>query len=128
VPVRNLETIARAKVDSGIAEKLIGAERSSLYLYCRETIRAKSSFHARMFAPGMGVTEDPATGSAAAAFAGVIMKYDQPSGGKKNYVIEQGFEIGRPSEVHLEIVVDGGLRIVRIGGHVVKVATGIMEI
>ncbi len=124
VPVRNLDVIGRAVADPSAMEKLLGSERREIYLYCRETMKNGNSFHARMFAPLLGVPEDPATGSAAAAFAGVVMKYDQPSGGTKNYIIEQGFEMGRPSEIHLEIVVSGGLKNVRIGGHVVAVASG----
>lgn len=128
VPVRDLATIAKAKANGAAIEKLLGAGRSSVYLYCRETMKAANSFHARMFDPLMGIIEDPATGSAAAAFAGVVMKFDQPSGGKKNYIIEQGFEMNRASEIHLEIVADDGLRIVRIGGHVVKVAEGLLTV
>lgn len=128
VPVRNLDVIAMAVADSTAMQKLLGEERREIFLYCRETMKNNSSFHARMFAPLLGITEDPATGAAAAAFAGVVMKYDQPPGGTKNYIIEQGMEMGRPSEIHLEIIVDNGLKNVRIGGHVVKVASGMIEV
>lgn len=124
VPVDDLNVMDKVTVESSALKRLLGRDRGMIYLYCRETQRASSSFHARMFAPLHGIPEDPATGSAAAAFAGVIMKYDQPSGGNKSYIIEQGFEMGRPSEIHLELVVDGGLRNVRIGGSVIKVAEG----
>ena len=129
VPVRNLEVIGRAVADEPAMEKLLGSEHREVYLYCRETVKRTSSFHARMFAPTLGISEDPATGSAAAAFAGVVMKFDQPSGGTKNYIIEQGVEMGRPSEIHLELVVkEEGLKNVRIGGHVVMVASGVLEV
>ena len=128
IPVRNLEVIGRAVADAQAMGKLLGTEHREIYLYCRETVKNKSSFHARMFAPLLGITEDPATGSAAAAFAGVVMKYDQPSGGTNNYIIEQGIEMGRASEIHLELVVNEGLKNVRIGGHVVKVASGVLEV
>ena len=110
-------------------EKLLGTQHQEVYLYCRETVKRTSSFHARMFAPTLGIDEDPATGAAAAAFAGAVMKFDQPSRGTKNYIIEQGVEMGRASEIHLELVVkDEGLKNVRIGGHVVKVASGVLEV
>ncbi len=129
IPVRNLDVIGRAIVDEKAMEKLLGTEHQEVYLYCRETVKRTSSFHARMFAPTLGIPEDPATGAAAAAFAGAVMKFDQPSRGTKKYIIEQGIEMGRPSEIHLELVVkDDGLKNVRIGGHVVKVATGVIEI
>ena len=81
-----------------------------------------------MFAPELGITEDPATGSAAAALAGVIAKFDQPPGGSHRYVIEQGFEMGRPSLISLEVDMDGGaVAEGRIGGEAVVVARGTLD-
>ncbi len=128
IPVRNLDVIGRAIVDEKAMLKLLGTQHQEVYLYCRETVKRSCSFHARMFAPTLGISEDPATGAAAAALAGAVMKFDQPSTGTKNYIIEQGVEMGRPSEIHLELVVKDGLKNVRIGGHVVKVASGLLEI
>jgi trans-2,3-dihydro-3-hydroxyanthranilate isomerase len=127
--VHGLDAMAKINVNTNAMANLLGEDRRELYVYCRDTQKAESSFHARMFAPLMGVPEDPATGSAAAAFAGVILKYDQPTAGTKNYIIEQGFEMGRPSAIHLELVIDnGGLRIVRIGGYAVQVTKGVIAV
>jgi len=123
-PVQNLAAIGKININTDAMKRLLAKERRQLFVYCREAIRADSAYHARMFAPFLGVPEDPATGSAAAAFAGVIMKFDQPAGGTKNYVIEQGVEMGRPSKIHLELAVDGDLRAARIGGSVVQVSKG----
>ena len=72
VPVRSLEAIGRA--DPRLTRW--GADGApAVYLYTRETAHAGSAFHARMFAGGLGVSEDPATGSAAAAFAGVAFEF-----------------------------------------------------
>ena len=89
-----------------------------------------SSFHARMFGPGAGIAEDPATGGAAAAFAGVVNAFDQPPAGTQKRVIEQGFEMGRPSFISLsfEVAARGKLEAVRIGGSAVRVAEGHIEI
>ena len=62
--------------------------------------------------------------TAAAAFAGVIMRFDQPPGGIHSYRIEQGHIMGRPSDIRLEIDVQGDLHAVRIGGGAVIVAEG----
>ena len=95
------------------------------YVYCRESIRHDSAFHARMFAPWDGIAEDPATGSAVAAFAGQIMYFDEPVDGPSSFWIEQGMEMGRPSHIRLEIDVKGGAAdAARIGGGAVKVAEG----
>jgi trans-2,3-dihydro-3-hydroxyanthranilate isomerase len=72
-----------------------------LYLFSKETELSSSDFHARMFAPALGITEDPATGSAAAALAGVISENFEKNDGKFTYVIEQGFEMNRPSIIEM---------------------------
>ncbi len=56
-----------------------------------------------MFAPDFGVPEDPATGSAAAAFAGVVHRFDELPDGTHKRIIEQGFEMGRPSLIDLSL-------------------------
>src|SRR5208283_377291 len=92
------------------------------YLYTREVVEGGSAFHARMFAGGWGVPEDPATGSAAAAFAGVALAFDHPPDGEHVFVIEQGFEMGRPSRIVLGFEVeDAALRSATIGGSAVIV-------
>jgi len=92
-------------------------------------VRHTSRFHARMFAPESGITEDPATGSAAAAFAGVIRQFDEPTDGTHHYVIEQGFEMGRPSLIHLAIdIAASKVKSSRIGGNAVIVAEGMLKV
>ena len=84
-----------------------------------------SAFHARMFAPQLGVPEDPATGSAAVCFAGVVHGFDGLPDGTHRRVIEQGHEMGRPSSISLTLIVAGGrLETVRIGGSAVRVIDG----
>ena len=73
--------------------------------------------------------EDPATGAAAAAFAGVVQRFDRLPDGQHKRLIEQGYEMGRPSLIALTMEVDGGkLATVRIGGHAVRVAEGRIEV
>jgi len=99
------------------------------FLYCRQAVHTTSSFHARMFAPDLGIPEDPATGSAAAAFAGVVHRFDALPDGAHKRVIEQGYEMGRPSTIALTVEVEyGKLAAVRIGGHAVPVAEGKIEV
>jgi trans-2,3-dihydro-3-hydroxyanthranilate isomerase len=78
-----------------------------------------------MFAPGLGIAEDPATGSAVAAFAGAVMSFERPGDGEHRFVVEQGYEMGRPSQIALELtVMDGVLVSARIGGSAVVVSEG----
>lgn len=128
VPVQSLEAMARASVHMAHWGAAFGNAHAP-FLYTRETAHATSSFHARMFAPNLGVLEDPATGSAAAALAAVIVRYDSPRDGLHKRVIEQGFEMGRPSFIELSMVVEGGkLVTVRIGGQSVRVTEGTIEV
>ncbi len=126
VPVRNLDALARAKPRSALWDKGFGAApHDNAYVYCRETRSHDSAFQARMFAPSMGIPEDPATGSAAAAFAGVVNFYDGLTEGTHHIRLEQGFQMGRPSLIDLAVDIKGGtLHAVRIGGQAVLVARG----
>jgi trans-2,3-dihydro-3-hydroxyanthranilate isomerase len=91
-------------------------------------VHTGSAFHARMFAPAYGVTEDPATGSAAAALAAVIHRFDAPTDGIHKRVIEQGYEMGRASEIELSLTIARGrLANARIGGHAVRAMQGMIE-
>ncbi|MTI45378.1 trans-2,3-dihydro-3-hydroxyanthranilate isomerase [Roseibium hamelinense] len=126
VPVRNLDALARAKPVLSRWKAGFGHdEHNDAYVYCRETRSHDSAFQARMFAPDMGIPEDPATGSAAAAFAGVVHYYDGLKGGTHHIRIEQGFVMGRPSLIDLEVDVDGTkMHAVRIGGQAKLIARG----
>ncbi|SHM20405.1 PhzF family phenazine biosynthesis protein [Roseibium suaedae] len=126
VPVRDLDALARAKPDMSRWKKAFGHDdHNDAYVYCRETRSQDSAFQARLFAPEMGIMEDPATGSAAAAFAGVVQFYDALPNGTHFVRIEQGFQMGRPSLIDLEIdIASRKLHAVRIGGQAALVAKG----
>lgn len=131
VPVASMAAIGRAEIVSNHWGSAFGSSRAGMvYLYTRDTVHTTSSFHARMFGPGAGVAEDPATGGAAAAFAGVVNTFDQLPAGTHKRNIEQGFEMGRPSLIALsfEVAAKGKLETVRIGGSAVRVSEGHMEI
>jgi trans-2,3-dihydro-3-hydroxyanthranilate isomerase len=130
VPVASLEAASRAEVvASHFGQVFSGGLPQAVYLYTRQTLHTTSSFHARMFAPALGIPEDPATGSAAAALAGVIHRFDALPDGVHRRIIEQGFEMGRPSLVQLSLdVARGRLATVRIGGSAVRVMEGMIEV
>lgn len=130
VPIANLDAMAKARVASTHWSKAFsGQDGVGAFLYTRQVVHTASAFHARMFAPDHGVAEDPATGSAAAAFAGVVQRFDDPTDGTHRRVIEQGFEMGRPSLITLNLVVEAGrLTAVRIAGHSVRVSEGTIEV
>ncbi len=126
VPVASLEAIGKARVAPQHWSALQG---QGAFLYCRQTVHTGAAFHARMFAPEFGIAEDPATGSAAVAFAGVVHRFDGLPDGMHKRVIEQGYEMGRASDIELSLNIEGGkLVAVRIGGHAVRVAEGMIEV
>jgi trans-2,3-dihydro-3-hydroxyanthranilate isomerase len=120
VPVATPEALSRADA----RKTAWGADGGpSVYLYC--PLEGRSRFRARMFAGGWGIVEDPATGSAAASFAGVMMAFDPPGEGDHMLTIEQGVEMGRPSLISLGLEIEGGaLRAATVGGSAVIVSEG----
>jgi trans-2,3-dihydro-3-hydroxyanthranilate isomerase len=81
-----------------------------------------------MFAPKMGIQEDPATGSAAAAFGGLLAAQGGLGDGTHRVRIEQGYEMGRPSQIDLTLTIAGDkLTAGAIGGGAIVVTEGSIE-
>jgi len=117
------DALARALPDIGtyrrVAEEHLGAgDRLSIFLYAR----AGHSLRARMFSPLSGTWEDPATGSANAALAALLLsltEYDQI-----DFAVTQGVEMGRPSNLSLRAWrTADGIR-ASVGGRCVPVFSG----
>jgi trans-2,3-dihydro-3-hydroxyanthranilate isomerase len=126
VPVRSLAAVVRARPNGDAFAQVFGqGNHATAYVYTRETAHPGRHFHARMFAPSFGMAEDPATGSAVAAFVGALMQFESLGNGEHFFVIEQGYEMGRPSEIALQIVIENGtLASAEIGGGAVIVSEG----
>lgn len=126
VPIASPEKLDAARLDAAAFGQALDAGRvDALYLYTPDPQALGSRFQARMFAPNMGVPEDPATGSAAAAFSGVLMQFEKLGDGEHDVTIQQGLAMGRPSEIGLQLAItDGALRSVEIAGSAVLVSEG----
>ena len=129
LPVRGLDAMRRARPDMTKWPQVFADDGpTGPYLYCGEVVNPAASYHARMFAPKMGVAEDPATGSAAAAFAGVLAASGKFTDGEHAVAIEQGVEMGRPSLIRLRITMRSGrLATASVGGDAVIVSEGTIE-
>ncbi|WP_395646533.1 PhzF family phenazine biosynthesis protein [Terricaulis sp.] len=125
IPLASVEALARAKPAS---ESLLTALGSTeIFLYARAEPDAQHAFRARMFAPEIGIVEDAATGSAAAAFAGVLARFEVLGDGWHTLPVLQGVEMGRPSLIGLEIEIKArALTATRIAGQAVKVSEGVL--
>jgi trans-2,3-dihydro-3-hydroxyanthranilate isomerase len=130
VPLKDRAAVATARAKLDVWDEIFaGRATSEVFLFATEGERSGSDVHARMFAPGIGIAEDPATGGAAAALAGYLGIRDSRPSGTLRWVIEQGFEMGRPSILEIEADKEDG-RIVRtrVGGSTVMMTEGTFPI
>jgi trans-2,3-dihydro-3-hydroxyanthranilate isomerase len=128
VELKDRDALQRAEIDMKklhvlAAEGLV--PDIHLYVHSGDGVDVR----ARVFAPLQGVPEDPATGSAACALAGILSHYDQSPNGRYQWRIAQGVEMGRPSILNAEAEKENGV-VVRttIGGACVMVAEGFIEV
>jgi len=130
VPLRDREALGRARLDPARWEALLaGWWAPSVYVLSLDPELPGSHVRARMFAPAMGIPEDPATGGAAAALPGYLAARSPRREGTLRWTVEQGFEMGRPSLLHVEADVRGGeVAAVRVGGASVRVAEGVLRL
>ncbi len=124
VPVASRDALAASVVNMAAWPGLEGADGIGVYVYCRGIVDGVD-YHSRMFGPSVGVMEDPATGSAAAAFPGAIHVGSVFADGRHDLVVAQGEDMGRPSLVYLSIDISSAdISAVRVGGGAVNVLEG----
>ena len=122
VPVKSLAAMQKLKVTwSRVAEYVETTDAKFIYWITPEAVETTSRFHARMiFYNG----EDPATGSAAGCAAAYLRKYGLIENGEKA-VIEQGFEIGRPSRIRISAdLISNQIVNVRVAGQAIEIGRG----
>jgi trans-2,3-dihydro-3-hydroxyanthranilate isomerase len=126
IPLRDRAALGRARLRQDHWERLLkGSWSPEVYPICFDPELPGSQLRVRMFAPSLGIAEDPATGAAATALAGYLAARAGASEGTLRWVVEQGFEMGRPSILEVEADVAGGaLQAVRVGGAAVMVSEG----
>ena len=125
VELRDRATLARARPLHEPFELHLPAERvTGLAAYVRDDERIE----ARVFVPLYGILEDPATGSAAAALAGLLASLDPRESGELSWTIAQGAAIDRPSRIIARATKSAGrVGAIRVGGEAVLVARGTLE-
>jgi trans-2,3-dihydro-3-hydroxyanthranilate isomerase len=130
VPLRSLAAVKRARVNWEHWSHTMNTRwTQGVFLFSNETEAKEATVHARMFAPAFGVDEDPATGGAAAAFAGYLARREKLTAGSARWVIDQGIEMGRPSRMEVEAdASNGALTAVRVAGPSVVMSAGHLEL
>jgi trans-2,3-dihydro-3-hydroxyanthranilate isomerase len=120
VPVRDVETLRRARIDQPlVAEACERSGGEELYLFAEHD----GGVTARFFGPTPSILEDPATGSAAGPL-GAYLSAHGVAGMPGSVTILQGEQVGRPSELHVEVAPDGDSWRIRVGGGVQVVGEG----
>ena len=123
VPLTSVDALSRSKLDLERWRSLLGSYMTQKVYPIAQVDAA--TWRARMFAPHLGVPEDPATGSAAAALAGWLAQRSRTASGTQHWEVRQGDEIGRPSRIFLEVDLDrGAATAVRVGGASVMLSDG----
>ncbi len=111
--------VARAVPDSAALRGLDLGTGLSLTSY------AQGRAHSRVLVPGVGIAEDPATGSAAVGLGVFLAAAGRVGEGTTHYVVEQGAEVGRPSTMRCTVRVEAGRAVATtVGGAVLPVARG----
>jgi trans-2,3-dihydro-3-hydroxyanthranilate isomerase len=130
VPLKNRDALGRARVKVDLWEAALSRfVTSMLFVFTLDPELEGSDVRARMFAPGVGVPEDPATGSAAVALGGYLAKRTPRFEGTLKWIVEQGFEMGRPSILEVEVDKRAGEVVAsKVGGSSVLVCEGTMRI
>jgi trans-2,3-dihydro-3-hydroxyanthranilate isomerase len=130
VPLRDRGAVGRARVRLDAWEAVLRGEWAhAVFVFSDDPELPGSHIRARMFAPGLGVPEDPATGSACVALGGYLARRDARADGTLRWRVEQGFEMGRPSLLDVEVDKRAGAIVdVRVGGQTVIVCDGTIEV
>ncbi|MBN1678788.1 MAG: PhzF family phenazine biosynthesis protein [Anaerolineae bacterium] len=139
IPVRSLaevQSLSTKQQDTAIMTRLCAAIdpethcQNCLMVFCVETEDLDADVHTRMFAPGLGVNEDPATGSASGGLGAYLVHNGvvDATPPTTHLLAEQGLEINRPSRIHIEV--DGtpdAISMVRVAGEAVPLIEGVMR-
>ncbi len=135
VPISSLEALTRLPsggAGSDLTQFLDQFGTSCAMCYVLDETEPDGHARCRMFAPGLGVPEDPATGSASGALGAYLVWHGlvRPHDGVARVFVDQGIEIGRPSRINVEVSVGNGGEIteVRVGGRAVTVIQGVLDL
>ena len=131
VPLPDLDTIGSLRPNATLLDAVLQACGAlGFFAFCLQTTTADAFAHARMFAPGAGVPEDPATGSAAGPLGAYLAVHGVLPKTQKAFVLEQGIEMGRPSRLWVEVIreTNGMPTTIRVGGTTVPVIRGTIDL
>ena len=129
VQVGSREAVDRSQLDHQQWRALLaGAWGSQVFIFAGD-LSDGSEIYGRMYAPALGIPEDPATGAAAAAIVGAAATASGQLDGEFRLNIVQGVAMGRPSFLDASAILeDGAVASIGVGGSCVLVAEGRIEV
>jgi trans-2,3-dihydro-3-hydroxyanthranilate isomerase len=134
VPIATRAAVDQASLDGERYEGFLRdqgiGERTAVYLFSTEHGADGASAYSRMFAPGLGIVEDPATGSAAGPLGCYLVRHGIVPAAQAGAILNrQGVRMGRPSDIHIAIATEGGdITGVRVGGEAVLAGEGTLYV
>ncbi|MEC4890016.1 MAG: PhzF family phenazine biosynthesis protein [Nitrospira sp.] len=130
VPVRTLTAVRSIRPDaSAITDVCRRFGANGIMVYTTVTVEPSSTVHARMFAPAIGILEDPATGSASGALGAYLVQNGVVDvAPTTEIIVEQGYAIDRPSRIFVQVDSDDDIiQTVKVGGQCVMVVEGTLK-
>ncbi len=127
VPVRTLTAVRSIVPDAAAIVELCGRlGANGIMVFTTVTVEPFAAVHTRMFAPSIGILEDPATGSASGAMGAYLVHNGLVEvGPMTELIVEQGYEIARPSRILVQVESeDDAIQTVKVGGQCVMVVKG----
>jgi trans-2,3-dihydro-3-hydroxyanthranilate isomerase len=130
VPLTTRSAVDHAVVDPRLLASLLDDADGSahgVFIFSAQPGDKKSTVYSRMFAPELGITEDPATGIASGPLGCYLVRHQIVAAGQAAQMVSlQGVKMGRPSYVHISIDTDnnGNIGGVRVGGEAVLAGEG----
>jgi trans-2,3-dihydro-3-hydroxyanthranilate isomerase len=133
VPLTTRSAVDSAEINSGVLDSLFSATQTSvngIFVFTAQPGEGHGTVYSRMFAPEMGITEDPATGAASGPLGCYLVQHKIVPPEKADAIVSlQGVKMGRPSHIHIAIgTKNGAIDSVRVGGESVLAGEGTLYI
>lgn len=125
VPLKSLDALKRVRINHQKYNEFIQSSKAKIILvFSSESYSPDQQLAVRVFPISLGIPEDAATGSGNGCLAAYLLKHNYFGTNDINVVVGQGYEIGRPSLLHLRAKRKGDEYNIEVGGRVIPIAEG----
>lgn len=129
VHLTDRQAVDRARLDAAAWSRYLEQSWAPQVYFFAGDLKNGGDLYARMFAPGLGVAEDPATGAACVALIGATALRQKHASGTYQLSIVQGAAMGRPSELSASASIESGtIKSLTVGGFTAPIATGVIDV